>query len=296
MSLEQNMAGIEGAAASKEATRVQARAEAATRRQESWNNLISGAKDKLQKFKAWEQQGGKDIRHAVDVAVGTKDAVVLTAQEKAIEVRDMGYDAANAVAVGAEAAKQGLGRAVIRGGEIAAGLVVLAVVGGEIAIRKTGEFVRDRIDDAVETADNVSDWLNKIGREIRDEAQELKQDAVDGFWGAVDRVRGDFRQAREGVTNTYLRVESNVNTSVNRTIAKGKEKIVAVHERNVDMAHDAIAGLHSLKARVAEGVADFFMGAAERATRVKDVAVESKNKQLSAKKTRREVAAVMAGE
>lgn len=290
------MAGIEAAAASKEAARVTARAEAATRRQESWNKLISGAKDNIQKFHTWDQQAGKDIRHVVDVAVGTKDAVVLTAQEKAIEARNMGYDAANAVAAGAEAAKQRVIRGVIRGGEIAVGLVVLAGVGGEMVIRKTSEFVKDRIDDAVETADKVSDWLNEIGREIRDGALELKQDAIDGFWGAVDRVRGDFRQARETVTNTFLRVESNVNASVNRTIAKGKEKIVAAHERDVDRKHDAIVGYYSFRTKLSSTVGTFLSGIVE--TRVSHQAsyAENMKKHLEAKSTRSKVQAVMASE
>jgi len=298
------IAGVEAAAQAKESTRQAARVEAAQQRQETWTKLVSGAKDKIKQFRDWDKQAGADIRKVVDMTPGVVGAVVLTAQEKGTEARNMAYDTATAVSEAGRAAGQAVGEAVVGAAEavgegavkIGRGMVRGAEIGVGVAVLtglEAANFVADRIDDARELGESILVLVSETGQDIRRKAEVMKQGAELAFWGAVDTVKAKFGEKRQQITTAYESTKAEVTGRVDRTIARGKNRVVQFHQDNTDRLHDAIAGIHNLEHRAASGAAGFVDRISESLHTVDQTAQENRDKQLNLKTIRADVEASM---
>lgn len=314
MSFEQRVQAVEMAAQSKEAARQQRRTEMAAQRQEKWNSFIGKAKDKVKQFRDWDRQAGAEIRKVVDMAPGVVGALSLTAQEKAVETRNAAYEATNRTVEAVKATGQAAGEALVEGAMAVGGAVVgagvLAAEGAKAVIKKTIrgvevgldrvevsietaiDTVEDKIDEGVELAEEFVDRLDRKGREIRDEAEAMRQGAVESIREAIERTRGRINHQREVISGSLTRTRNEITGRVDRTLTRGKERLIKFHQDDMDRKHTMMIGALSLKARAAGGVRAFFENWVDVAGKVEVDAKKSMDKRARLKSTYIEVSEI----
>lgn len=293
MSLEQNLAGVEAKAVSKELAREAARNEARARRQEGWNNLLSGAKEKWNAIKKADQDGGRALRHIVDVAIGTKDAYVQTAGEEAIKAVWAVEDKAGEIVQAGVDTAQAIGRGAVRTGEKGHKLLVKI---GEKSY-DTAEAILDAVDAKVDAgwrlAEKGVDFVSKRAGEVRDRATEARDRAVEAHNRRVDRIKGTYNKLTTDASVAYARTSHEISGGIARSLVRHKENVARVQRENQDNFHDAMAGLHSLEHKVAAGVAGFFGSLAEKTAVVAESKKQATEKHLALKSTHVQVEAAL---
>ena len=314
--LAQKIEAVKVVAGAKEAERQRLRTEAAEQRRENWNNLISGAKNKINQFRDWDRQAGADLRKVVDMTPGVIGAVALTGQEKMVEARNAADELATWAVERAQEVGTAIGGAVVRGAETAGGIAVGAgvlaaegavwtgkklVKGAEIGLHafevsvETGvNFVEDSIDFAFDTAEDIGGWVSEQGRKIRDGAEELRQSADESFRNAVDKTKAKFNEKRQKLTTSFQNTRAEVSGRITRTIERGKNRVIRFQEDTANNLHDAIAGVHSFEHKLASGALGVLERMAGKVSEIDQVAVEKRDKELGLKIVRLDVAAVFA--